>query len=734
MLGLLAAQSMIACSLDDQILKPLNLRQAEHSASVSVEQNTSQASSENPTPRDASPVIPTPLPQAKAQLIAAISSPTTVDVNGSAAKGFLSNADVSVYSVSDGMRNQLLARTSTDATGAFQIKTLPADVGPVLIEISANANTRMLDESMGDIAAPTKLVLRAAVPDIAQTDAIHVNVLSEIAAASVERAHKLNANTITAANNAVASEFLNGASVITTKPLKVSEYDSNANPASRQLTKLLTAITVSAHNGDGIHPDGSSCSGAYAVKLICTLTGLASSLTFNDNGTALTMKPSGAQTIWSGVKRINQGVMLADGVSSADLSMRLPSSNESKIQLSGEGNSLATYPVTVQSQTPANPLPKPQGISAKPVEPQQISNGHYRIPTINNPFGVTFTPDGKHLIVAGTDGARHGRIAVYRYENNTLSLLKLVYLPDLAYGIATSNDGTLLAVAMSDSGIGLYKLENLLSGVGTSFIGVLATGSPTQSPSRGSATVHVGFSLDDTVLLASDEAQSRVAVFDINKVRNNAANQSLIGHIPAGINPIGFTFFKNADNHQLVSFTSSRASADSVNIPLGCGPSGNLAMGTVTVADLTVAQRDPPSSILNVVAAGCSPVRLVTDQSNKTYVSARSQNEIIVLDNKSLLSKTSQSPVVSNVPVGPAPVGIKLARNNTVLVVASSNRFDPNGYGQINLIDTRTNMLNTLPALKFPREIAVSPDGNTAVVTNYSSDSLEVIHLPTLGY
>jgi DNA-binding beta-propeller fold protein YncE len=134
------------------------------------------------------------------------------------------------------------------------------------------------------------------------------------------------------------------------------------------------------------------------------------------------------------------------------------------------------------------------------------------------------------------------------------------------------------------------------------------------------------------------------------------------------------------------------------------------------------------------VAAGCSPVRLVTDQSNKTYVSARSQNEIIVLDNKSLLSKTSQSPVVSNVPVGPAPVGIKLARNNTVLVVASSNRFDPNGYGQINLIDTRTNMLNTLPALKFPREIAVSPDGNTAVVTNYSSDSLEVIHLPTLGY
>ena len=83
--------------------------------------------------------------------------------------------------------------------------------------------------------------------------------------------------------------------------------------------------------------------------------------------------------------------------------------------------------------------------------------------------------------------------------------------------------------------------------------------------------------------------------------------------------------------------------------------------------------------------------------------------------------------------VGTAPVGLKLAANNAVLVVAASNRFEAGGTGKINLVDVaRVRVARTLQALGFPRDVAVSPDGTMAVVTNYSSAKLSVLDVPAV--
>jgi DNA-binding beta-propeller fold protein YncE len=61
--------------------------------------------------------------------------------------------------------------------------------------------------------------------------------------------------------------------------------------------------------------------------------------------------------------------------------------------------------------------------------------------------------------------------------------------------------------------------------------------------------------------------------------------------------------------------------------------------------------------------------------------------------------------------VGQAPVGLRLVRNGTLIVVADSNRF-------VGL---------------FPREMALVPGGQQLLVTNYASGQLEAVSVASIS-
>jgi DNA-binding beta-propeller fold protein YncE len=167
--------------------------------------------------------------------------------------------------------------------------------------------------------------------------------------------------------------------------------------------------------------------------------------------------------------------------------------------------------------------------------------------------------------------------------------------------------------------------------------------------------------------------------------------------------PVGVAFFQN----DLVGVTSQKDSSVSSNGKC----SGSLRIANYKTMQLGTAIPIKP---------GCDAVRVVVG-AKYIYVSSRSDNKIIKIDK----SDTNKRQAIA---VGPNPVGMGLAPGNR-LIVAASNRFS-DAPGEINVVDTTTGkMIARIPGLKFPRGVAISPDGKTAAVTYYLGDAVELLHL-----
>lgn len=90
--------------------------------------------------------------------------------------------------------------------------------------------------------------------------------------------------------------------------------------------------------------------------------------------------------------------------------------------------------------------------------------------------------------------------------------------------------------------------------------------------------------------------------------------------------------------------------------------------------------------------------------------------------------------------VGTAPVDLAFAKNNTRILVANSNRFlsAPFGSQSISVIDVEAALqgrgahLGVIPTGLFPRELTLSPDGMTMLVTDYNSSAIQAIDIRTI--
>ena len=180
--------------------------------------------------------------------------------------------------------------------------------------------------------------------------------------------------------------------------------------------------------------------------------------------------------------------------------------------------------------------------------------------------------------------------------------------------------------------------------------------------------------------------------------------------------------------------TAASGGSNTVLARTGCtnqtgGPSIN---GLLTVINVAAAEANPgPGSIVATVDSGCMPVRIVeTANESVLWVTARGDNRVLALSPSMLESNANNALLGYADTGGTAPVGLALFDNDQLLAVANSNRFNT-GVANATILyvssPASASVVQTISTGTFPREIRVGADDATLYLTNYVSDTLQVI-------
>lgn len=249
----------------------------------------------------------------------------------------------------------------------------------------------------------------------------------------------------------------------------------------------------------------------------------------------------------------------------------------------------------------------------------------------------------------------------------------------------------------------------------------------------------------------------------------NFTGSQLVGNISTGgelvtgilLSPDGTRLYVTSQESR-IDPTSSTQPAGNIDSASGystlnedCSGVGN-PNGLVTVIDVSQVEASPSpppqAAILSTVAAGCEPVRLAMTRDGRTlWVAARADNRVIAFDAAKLETAPTASLIGSADTGGTAPVGIELFHNDQWLAVANSNRYaasctvDAAGIAQpatgttnATILDVTSpesvNVVQAIPTGCFPRNITVGPDDASLYLTNFNSNTLQVIQATDVSF
>ena len=325
------------------------------------------------------------------------------------------------------------------------------------------------------------------------------------------------------------------------------------------------------------------------------------------------------------------------------------------------------------------------------VRPQFVQDGA-------SDFGFNLTPNGASLAATlGVDGAIFYNLSTLQTCNSTglqvsqgaisadEGSFDVVMTPDGKYAFVANEYGV-ASGATTEGNIGVIALQYDANGIvttGTTLLGQISTG--------GQSIAGVTISPDGSRLYVTSEVEG-----------------------PA---------------------SAGAGSANPVLTRTGCYQQvggGTQANGLLTVIDVAKAETNPgPAAIISTVNAGCSPVRAVETADGSTlWVSARGDNRVLAFSTGMLETNAGNALLGYADTDGTAPVGLRLFDNGKLLAVANSNRFNT-GIANATILSVvvpaSASVVQTIPTGLFPREITVGSDGLTLYLTNYVSQSFQVI-------
>lgn len=357
---------------------------------------------------------------------------------------------------------------------------------------------------------------------------------------------------------------------------------------------------------------------------------------------------------------------------------------------------------------------------------------YQRVPGL--PFGVAITPGGRYAFVVLSSvslagrrlvgrRANSGRVLVYSLAHGRPALAGTIAIPGGAAGCSITQDGRLLLVA-DGRGAVVLSVARAERGAGNAVLGTL-------SPPRGadvgqSGAIETASSPDGRYAFVSLEYGNPSGAVSVYDLRDDAAPRfgsgDYVGSIPLGQAVVGSAL---SPDGRYLYVTSELADQRHP-----------AADGTLSVIDVSRAEHGSKHAVLASVPAGHQPVRVAVSPSGSTvWVAARADNRVLAFAADRLLSNPSKA-LQAQVEVGTAPVGLAMFDHGNRLLVADSNRFGVRGgHAGLTILNARAALAHrpatvaAPPASAFPREIAVDPNDQLALVSNFDSRQLEAVQL-----
>ena len=346
-----------------------------------------------------------------------------------------------------------------------------------------------------------------------------------------------------------------------------------------------------------------------------------------------------------------------------------------------------------------------------------------------SPFGIVYGQQQDTAFVT-----LNNTLGILNTSNFPPSLARQIALPTAytglegALGLSLTHSGKYVLVA---AGPGLIVIDTALATAGSpdAVVGVLNGTTGTQTP--GDEAIEVTLSLNDKYAFVSQEYGSDLGVtsgnIDVFKLHKPAANGSVSGTAIGYLN-LGFAVVGTA-----LSPNGKRLYALSERISL------NTTQGSISVVNVQTLKTDPSAALVSNATAGCGPVRTIVSSNGKTvWVTARESNHLLAFDAAKLVSDPNEA-LLASVQVGTSPVGLTFARNESRILTADSNRFGyANATTGLSVVDVQAALagnpavLGRIPTGLFPREFAVSPDGDIILVADFTSKQIQAVDVATL--
>jgi DNA-binding beta-propeller fold protein YncE len=364
--------------------------------------------------------------------------------------------------------------------------------------------------------------------------------------------------------------------------------------------------------------------------------------------------------------------------------------------------------------------------------------------TEGHPTQAIWTPDGQHVLVTvNNDRGGSSGIEVFRVEGDKLKREAWQPLGNAAaQGILLIPNSGMLAVGLSNAGVAFLPLDAALEGKASPR--VLAQGD--RSGSGYLAVMPDG----QTLFVANEYGNGgNVGVIALHRDAQGTLAPTAIAHLHTPRATPGIAISPDGTRLYAVSEVLPEGVPERLpghDIPDlqhgGCTqaigrpamPNGALFVFDTAKAAALPAGFTPQQEMAvrpGVINAGCSPVReAVSSDGRIVYVTARGDNKVLAFDTAALERDPAHAFLRAIPAAGEAPVGLALFDHDRKLLVANSNRF-ANGPGAAAVIDlsdpARPAILQTIKTGDFPRNITVSPDGRTLLLTVFLGDELVLL-------
>jgi len=517
----------------------------------------------------------------------------------------------------------------------------------------------------------------------------------------------------TAAFRAITFILLAGFSLSLLQGCSSTAVTSTTVPPPIQLQTPTVSIT----------PSATSLTTAQSLSVAVAVSGSATT-------------PTGSITLSSG----NYG-SFATTLANGTATITIPSG----LLLAGSDSLNATYTPNAASATAYKSATGTASVAVTLVSnAPTVTTSYVTYPTISAPFQAIVSPSGTVFV-----GVANG-VQVFTPNNgvltptcvNTLSptllseggdVSELSYLPG----------GTDIAAGIGSPGAIFYNAAALQTCTATGYVSSQGTIASDQGSQAVAVTPDGKFAFvsNEYGVAAGATTEGNIGVVSLQYDSNGNVNGgTLLGQISTGgtaiagmiLSPDGTRLYVTSE---IAASSSQGSGSNPVLARTGCvqqtGGASNIN-GLLTVIKVATAETTPGSSaILATVNAGCSPVRMAETANGSTlWVAIRGDNRVLAFST-GMLELTPANALLGYADTGgTAPVGIALLDSDNLLAVANSNRFNA-GIANATILSVAyppaPSVIQTVATGLFPREITTGPDDATLYLTNYDSNTLEVI-------